>query len=307
MALQTSGAISLQQVNVELGKTSTAQISLNDTAVRTLLGKPSGTISMQDAYGKANEIRYTNTARITNVNIYTLMGSPTAVANYIFENNSEINANTAAYALRTGVFPAGSTLTIVNNGYIYGRGGIGSSAVDTPGEAGGDAIYLDMPCRVDNTNGYILAGGGGGGSARRQASYDPYYYILAGGGGGAGSVVSSGGSNSYYTYNNQFTTNTPSQAQGTPTAGGTGGTITVISGNVNGIDISDSVYGGTGGANGAPGTIGSTVNVSPDGSSYKNIPTIGVAGAAGRAIITNGQTLTQVAGFDSTRVKGAIV
>ena len=41
MALPSSGAISFQQINVELGCTPTAVISLNDTAVRKLLGKPS--------------------------------------------------------------------------------------------------------------------------------------------------------------------------------------------------------------------------------------------------------------------------
>ena len=39
MTLQTSGPISLQQVNVELKQIATATISLNDAAVRKLLGK----------------------------------------------------------------------------------------------------------------------------------------------------------------------------------------------------------------------------------------------------------------------------
>ena len=52
MTLQASGAISFQQINVELGLSGTATISLGNAAVRSLLGKPSGTISMQDAYGK---------------------------------------------------------------------------------------------------------------------------------------------------------------------------------------------------------------------------------------------------------------
>ena len=38
MTLQTSGPISLQQVNVELKQIATATISLNATAVRKLLG-----------------------------------------------------------------------------------------------------------------------------------------------------------------------------------------------------------------------------------------------------------------------------
>lgn len=54
MTLQASGLISLSQVNTELGNSSTAPISLNNLAVRTLAGKASGTISMSDLYGKTN-------------------------------------------------------------------------------------------------------------------------------------------------------------------------------------------------------------------------------------------------------------
>lgn len=291
MTLQTSGAISLQQVNVELGKTSTATISLNDAAVRKLLGKASGTISMQDAYGKSNTT-YVNTVARTSVSIYELMGSPTAVANYIFENNAQIYANTTAYALRTGVFPVGSTLTIINRSYICGRGGEGSSSPIVPGGAGGDVIYLDMDCRIDNSSGYIFAGGGGGGSARLGSGDS---HITGGGGGGAGSSVGAAGANSYAIY--VPTTNTAPQA-GTATAGGAGGNIRVDSGN-----YYKAATGGVGGANGAIGAVG----VSGTNDPGKPIAMPGAAGAAGRAIITNGKTLTQVAGFDSTRVKGAIV
>lgn len=51
MALPT-GTISMSQVNTELQKTATATISLNDTNVRTLAGKSSGTISMGDLRAK---------------------------------------------------------------------------------------------------------------------------------------------------------------------------------------------------------------------------------------------------------------
>lgn len=44
------------QVNTELGRSATATISLNETAVRTLAGVPSGTISMDNLRGKSNVV-----------------------------------------------------------------------------------------------------------------------------------------------------------------------------------------------------------------------------------------------------------
>lgn len=49
------GQISLGEVNVELGLSATAQISLNDAAVRSLAGVPSGAISMSNLQGKSND------------------------------------------------------------------------------------------------------------------------------------------------------------------------------------------------------------------------------------------------------------
>jgi hypothetical protein len=54
MALPSSGVISMSDVNVELGLSSSATISLNDAAVRSLFGIASGTISLSDGYGKSN-------------------------------------------------------------------------------------------------------------------------------------------------------------------------------------------------------------------------------------------------------------
>lgn len=68
MALNSSGPISLggstsgQSVNLELSKSATAQISMNDAAVRTLTGKSSGAVIMPtDFYGKSNAFQYTGT------------------------------------------------------------------------------------------------------------------------------------------------------------------------------------------------------------------------------------------------------
>jgi len=60
MPLNASGAISLggpivgQSVNLELGKSATALISMNDTDLRTLFGVASGQISMSQGYGRVH-------------------------------------------------------------------------------------------------------------------------------------------------------------------------------------------------------------------------------------------------------------
>jgi hypothetical protein len=54
MTLQSSGAISLSNVSVELGRSASATISLGEAAVRTLAGVASGPISLSNLYGKSN-------------------------------------------------------------------------------------------------------------------------------------------------------------------------------------------------------------------------------------------------------------
>jgi len=71
MTLPT-GTISMSQVNTELGYSSTATISLNDTAVRSLAGVPSGTISMSNLQGKSAAYKVT----LTGVNVTATLPIP---------------------------------------------------------------------------------------------------------------------------------------------------------------------------------------------------------------------------------------
>ena len=60
MALQTSGAISLNQIHIEAGGTSGTQASLNDSDIRGLISKASGAqMSFNEWYGASTGTAYT--------------------------------------------------------------------------------------------------------------------------------------------------------------------------------------------------------------------------------------------------------
>lgn len=65
MALPSSGAISLNQVNVELSRGATNGINMNEADVRSLAGVPSGAISMSNLHGKSWWKQKTNGYTIT--------------------------------------------------------------------------------------------------------------------------------------------------------------------------------------------------------------------------------------------------
>lgn len=56
MTIKSSGLISMADICTELGLSTSSPRSLNDSAIRTLLGKPSDPISLADAYGKSSVV-----------------------------------------------------------------------------------------------------------------------------------------------------------------------------------------------------------------------------------------------------------
>jgi len=71
MTLPVSGTITLAQVNTELGNASTANINLNQASVRSLFGKASGVISLNDGHGKSSyAIGYVSSYGFTNYGSY---------------------------------------------------------------------------------------------------------------------------------------------------------------------------------------------------------------------------------------------
>jgi hypothetical protein len=101
MPLVTSGEISIggstanRSINLELGRSATASSNLNETALRTLAGVPSGAISLSDFYGKSNfaatlnaadYVRFTNSPASFQVNtdgfVYASNGTTQLVQQY---------------------------------------------------------------------------------------------------------------------------------------------------------------------------------------------------------------------------------
>jgi hypothetical protein len=197
----TSGGLN-QSVNVELGRSGTATINMNESAVRTLAGVASGAISMNNFYGKSNAFTFNRTIS-SNTQNYNLLSD--MVANG-YTNGSAFTANitvnsgvyvwsdsTSLAGFDTGSITGTGTINIVNNGFIIGKGGIGGgvssatpngTATFNVGLPGGPAMNILKPVNVTN-NSYI-AGGGGGGGTKAFLNGSSVNACLVSGGGGAG-------------------------------------------------------------------------------------------------------------------------
>ena len=191
MTLPASGAISLNQVNTELGLTATASISMGASNVRTLFGQASGAVDMNTGHGKSNGpvITITISASIKNFNAYnnrnasqhgtSVTVSPagayvagTSIVNVVVNSGVIIGSTSIlTYAFDTGTgWNTGDVLTLNNSGYISGKSGLGGlGATNTTerlghvGGAGGPSMNVQKAIAITNASGYIYSGGGGGG------------------------------------------------------------------------------------------------------------------------------------------------
>lgn len=269
----TSGGLN-QSINIELGRAATATSSLNEAALRTLAGVPSGAISLSNFYGKSNTFAFTLTGsniNLRNAAIAAGWNQSTAVQATI-NNGVIVSASSTGTPAITvdGSWPGG--VTLINNGTIAGMGGgggVGRSATvaagvtpPTPpgGSSGGTALSVSVPISIQN-NGTVAGGGGGGGGGaglRAGTSRPTSEQRVAGGGGGGGrtgNTNSAGGAGG--TASGGSTGNVPGTAgsSGTSANGGAGGP-----GGVYPNPGTGAAYGtaGTGGAGGAYGSTGST-------------------------------------------------
>lgn len=142
MTLPASGnSISLNQVNTELGRTATANINMNDSAVRTLFGVGgSGTaISMSSGFGKSAIT--ISLASLTSGEPFEAgalgPGEPCVVA-MSFNSNGTWNVDLEIYGTQSGNWATPTTSSIGSSYWIrftrtYYSGGIGNSATASTG------------------------------------------------------------------------------------------------------------------------------------------------------------------------------
>ena len=289
MALPASGAISLNQVNVELGSAGTTSINMNQSTVRTLFGVASGAIAMSNGYGKANQFSFSIASNTNNANLRTLAvnagwgGTSKVVATLnsgIYFSSTAVG--TAALTIN-GSWPGG--VEFINNGTVVGRGGGGGTGYGVSslytGNTGGLALLVQSAVSVQN-NGTIAGGGGGGGGGARTfytGGKSPTYIAGGGGGGGRSSLTNStaGPAGTY-----------PDGYNGSP--GGAGTVSTAGTGGAGGYTAT--AFGGGGGNGGGWGAGGATGSYGSGGS---GTTAFGAGGGGGAATSGSGLYITWLA------------
>lgn len=109
MTIASTGPVAMSNISVELGLSATATKSLNDANVRSLLAKPSGTISLADARGKSNAPTVTN-ATIWASSYYTEM--------FVFEGWNSDPANGVIFGSASPSpipIPGGGTIVAITS------------------------------------------------------------------------------------------------------------------------------------------------------------------------------------------------
>lgn len=187
------------------------------------------------------------------------------------------STDSAEPSLKLTGFDADSIITVINRGWIVGKGGTGGYGHYGAGQAGGHAMITDQIVSIDNTSGNIFGGGGGGGGGRYVGSAGG-----GGGGGGQGREDAPGGAPS----GNGGTGGTGNLSG--PGAGGSRGSYWVHDSEGGGYYT----YGYSGAAGGVWGSAGAN--------------RYGAGGAAGKAIETGGAAVIFTGGNNAAQVKGAV-
>jgi len=296
MALPAVGSqISLSQIQTEWGGSNPIQLS-------EYYGKgnasASGQITMSGDFG--------GTTAPTEI---TSSAQEITVSNYI-SSGETLQINSGVYIWSDSTSTAGMTInipcTIINNGYIIGRGGNGFNLTDNNG---GPAINVTSSgVTIINNSGAFIAGGGGGGGRGRNG--------VGGGGAGGGSGGAGGGTAGAGGSIGNSGSNGSGTGSGFGGGAGGGGSATTFAGTgagggggrilpgTGGAGGSNSGPGGAGGSGGNPGSNASNVGGdmggggggggwgAPGGVGYYPTSSANPGGSGGAAITGTSRTLT---------------
>lgn len=194
MALPSSGSISFNQVNTELGRTATQNLSMSDSEVRSLFQDTTGAISMSSGHGKSSAPPYPY--NITYLTVAGGAGSSSYVgsgggAGGMLEGTVATGNSSSVYSIQVGAggnWNSGGNHSIgvvTTNGGGFGVQDNGIQSNIQTGQAGGSG------------GGSFYTGGVGGAGIAGQGfkGGDGYNNSLyrTGGGGGAGQAGQNGG------------------------------------------------------------------------------------------------------------------
>lgn len=319
MAIQGSGQIKLTELATEFGGTAPyslkayyrggGRVPTNNTNVPA-----SGAIGLKNFYSAVNRVLLVQTFATdttqTTLNVSALPGYVAGITDVTITVNSGVyvySTNVANPALTITGATAGDAITLVNNGFIIGKGGNGAtSGVNLSPQAGtpaGPAMSLGFNISITN-NSFIAGGGGGGGASQYPgngtggggagggtgATDGPY---AGGAGGGPGQAGSQGTSSQG---------NFPNYGGGggggriLPGVGGFGSQFSTKSGG-GGAGGGSSAGNSRGGDGGSAGNAGGDAGAAGGGGGWGargGNGGGGAGGAGGKAINLNGYTITYV-------------
>tara|TARA_A100001015_G_scaffold316413_1_gene430608 strand:+ start:2308 stop:2937 length:630 start_codon:yes stop_codon:yes gene_type:complete len=110
MALQTSGAISLNQIHVEAGGSSGTQASINDSDIRGLISKGSGaTMSFSEWYGASNVAIVNEQFNVIEYQVNAEDGTTTVYSGWRFNRNGTVQQVFGENQVLYGGSPSGQS------------------------------------------------------------------------------------------------------------------------------------------------------------------------------------------------------
>jgi hypothetical protein len=187
MPVTSSGMISINDIMTELGVS--GETALNDEDIRGLISKSAGSeMAITEWYGASSGFAFTVNSDIQEASVSSLA----LAAGWNGTDPVEMTLASGKYLWSDNTATAGLTFdvansTLINNGYIIGKGGRGGyynnntyswDGNNYSGGDGGPALNITVGgTTVQNNSGAYIAGGGGGGRGGR---------IYGGGGAGGG-------------------------------------------------------------------------------------------------------------------------